>query len=189
MSTPFQINFRREAFRLERAEARRRAFGLGVWLTYFGTLAVLLGLYGLNCAELGSRTRQLQRQVARQHAQHHGATEWVASASDAAVVEPWVGDAGRWRDLLGRLPRLLPAGARLTSLQWNPDEVSGGERKLLLSGVLRVDSKLDRMAGVTDMVGVISRDSLFASRFRSVRLLSTRTHEGSPDAEFQLECK
>ena len=58
-----------------------------------------------------------------------------------------------------------------------------------LNGVLRVDSKLDRMAGVTDIVGVISHDSLFAASFRSVRLLSTRTHEGSTDAEFQLECK
>lgn len=189
MSTPFQINFRREAFRRERAEARRRAFGLGVWLAYFGTLAVLLGLYGLNCAELGSRTRQLQRQITRQRVLNHGAAEWAASASDAATVEPWVVDAGRWRDLLGRLPRLLPAGARLTSLQWNPDDVSGGERKLLLNGVLRVDSKLDRMAGVTDIVGAISGDSLFAAHFHSVRLLSTRTHEGSPDADFQLECR
>jgi Tfp pilus assembly protein PilN len=189
MSTPFQINFRREAFRRERAEARRRVFGLGVWLAYFGTLAVLLGLYGLNCAALGDRTRLLQRQIERQHALNHGAAAWVASANDAAAVEPWVTDAARWRDLLGRLPRLLPAGARLTSLQWNPDDVSGGERKLLLFGVLRVDGKRDRMAGVTDIVGVLSRDSLFAAHFHSVRLLATRTHEGSPDAEFQLECK
>ena len=52
MTPVFLINFRREAFRRERAEARRRAIGLGVWLAYFGGLAVLLGLYGLNCAEL-----------------------------------------------------------------------------------------------------------------------------------------
>lgn len=189
MNTLFQINFRREAFRRERSEARRRAFGLGVWLAYFGTLAVMLGLYGLNCAELDSRTRQLQRQIARQRTLHKGGAEWVASPNEAAAVEPWTADAGRWRDLLGRLPRLLPAGARLTSLQWNPDDVSGGERKLLLSGVLRVDSGHDRMAGVTDLVGVISGDSLFAAHFRSVRLLSTRTREGGPDADFELECK
>lgn len=189
MSAPFQINFRREAFRHERAEARRRAIGLGVWLAYFGTLGVMLGLYGLNCAELGARTRQLQRQIARQQALNHGGAEWVASSDEAAAVQPWVADATRWRDLLARLPRLLPAGARLTSLQWNPDDVSGGERKLQLSGVLRVDAKRDRMAGVTDIVGILSRDSLFAARFHSVRLLSTRTHEGSPDADFQLECK
>ena len=189
MSTPFQINFRREAFRRERAEARRRAIGLGVWLAYFGTLAVLLGLYGLNCSALGSRTQQLQRQIARQHALNRGGAAWVPSGNDAAAVEPWVADAARWRDLLGRLPRLLPAGARLTSLQWNPDDASGGERKLVLMGVLHVDSNRDRMAGVTDIVGVLARDSLFLAHFRSVRLLSTRTHEGSPDADFQLECK
>jgi hypothetical protein len=45
------------------------------------------------------------------------------------------------------------------------------------------------MAGVTDIVGVLARDSLFLAQFRSVRLLSTRTHDGSPDADFQLECK
>jgi hypothetical protein len=189
MNVPFQINFRREAFRRERAEARRRALGLGVWLAYFGALAVLLGLYGLNCASLDSRTRQLQRQIVRQRALHQGEAEWVSSAPEAAAVEPWAVDAGRWRDVLGRLPRLLPAGARLTSLQWNPDDVSGGERKLLLSGELRVDAKHDRMAGVTDLVGVIAKDSLFAARFHSVRLLSTRTREGGPDAEFKVECK
>jgi Tfp pilus assembly protein PilN len=160
-----------------------------VWLAYFGTLAVMLGLYFLNFSELGSRTHQLQRQIARQRALNHGSAAWVPSGDEAAYVEPWVGDAGRWRDLLGRLPRLLPAGARLTSLQWNPDDASGGDRKLLLMGVLRADPRHDRMAGVTDLVGVLARDSLFLTQFRSVRLLSTRTHEGSPDADFQLECK
>lgn len=189
MNTPFQINFRREAFRCERAEARRRAFGLGVWLAHFGVLAVLLGLYGLNCAALDTRTNQLQRQIARQRALDRGEAEWVASASEASTVEPWVADAGRWRDLLGRLPQVMPSGARLTSLQWNSDEVSVGERKLLLSGELRADSRHDRTARVTDLVGVIAGDSLFAAHFHSVRLLSTRTRDDSPDTQFQLECK
>jgi hypothetical protein len=52
-----------------------------------------------------------------------------------------------------------------------------------------VDAKRDRMAGVTDIVSAIARDSLFAANFRSVRLLSTRTRESSPDADFELECK
>jgi hypothetical protein len=189
MNAPFQINFRREAFRRERAQAQRRVLGLGVWLAYFGTLAVLLGLYGLNCSALGSRTRLMQRQVERQRALRHGEADWMASATEAATVEPWAADVGRWRDLLGRLPRLLPAGARLTGLQWNPDDVSGGERKLLLSGELRVPPDRDRTAGVTDLVGVIARDSLFAAHFHSVRLLSTRTRDGGGDAEFQVECK
>ena len=189
MNHLFQINFRREAFRKERAEARHRAIGLGVWLTYFGALSVLLGLYGLNYSELEARTRQLDRQLARLRAQHSGGAEWLPSPAEAAAVEPWVADAGRWRDLLGRLPRLLPDGARLTSVQFNPDGVTGASRKLLLAGLIRVDGKRDRMTGVTDFVAAMAKDSLFAANFGNVRLVSTRTHEGSADAEFQLECK
>lgn len=189
MSAIFQINFRREAFRRERAEARRRALGLGIWLTYFGALAVLLGLYGLNCAELNARTRQLQRQMVRQRVLQRGDAEWIASAAEAATAEPWVTDVGDWRDVLGRLPRLLPAGARLTLVQFNPEEVSGGARKLLLFGVLRADSTQDGMARVTDFVGVLAKDSLVAAHYRSVRLLSTRSQDGKSGAEFQVECK
>jgi hypothetical protein len=189
MSIQFQINFRREAFRRERTEARRRAIGLGVWLTYFGALSVLLGLYGLNCAALDKRTMQLGRQLERQRALRQGGSEWTASGAEVAAVEPWVADAARWRDLLGALPRLLPEGARLTGIQFNPDGVTGGERKLLLDGVLRVNSRLDGTAGVTDFVGAIARDSLFASQFHSVRLVSTHAHEGGPDAEFEVECR
>jgi len=189
MSALFQINFRREAFRRERADARRRAVGLGVWLTYFGALAVLFGLYGLNCAALETRTERLGRQLARQRALQQGADEWIASPAEAAAVEPWVGDAGRWRDLLGRLPRLLPEGARLTGIDFNPDQVSGGERKLILHGVLRVDSRRDRTAAVTDFVSVVAKDSLFAAQFRSVRLVSTRARDGGPEAEFEVECR
>ena len=189
MSTQFQINFRREAFRRERTEARRRAVGISVWLTYFGALAVLIGLYGLNCASLETRTAQLARQLARQRTLRQGGSEWIASATDVAMVEPWVSDAGRWRDLLGALPRLLPEGARLTGIQFNPDGVTGGERKLLLDGVLRVDSRLGGTAGVTDFVSTIARDSLFASQFHSVRLVSTHARDGGPEAEFEVECR
>ncbi|MCE9627740.1 MAG: PilN domain-containing protein [Candidatus Eisenbacteria bacterium] len=188
MSPLFRINFRREAFRRERAEARARATWLGVWLTYFGGLAVLLGLYGLNCASLQSRSRALERQIARDRAQHTEGSEWVASPNEAAAVEPWVADTNRWRDLLGRIPRLLPEGARLTGLQWNPDAISGSERKLVLTGVLREGSRADRMSNVTDFVAVLAKDSLITSQFRSVRLVSTRVREGG-DSEFQVECQ
>jgi hypothetical protein len=189
MSAQFQINFRREAFRRERTEARRRVVRISIWLTYFGTLAVMLGLYGLNCAALDKRTKQLDRQLAHQRSLRQGGTEWVPSATAVTAVEPWVADTGRWRDLLGTLPRLLPEGARLTGIQFNPDGVTGGERKLLLNGVLRVDPKSDGTAGVTEFVGVIARDSLFASQFRSVRLVSTRAREGKAEAEFEVECR
>jgi Tfp pilus assembly protein PilN len=189
MSAQFQINFRREAFRRERTEARRRVVRISVWLTYFGALSVMLGLYGLNCAALEKRTQQLDRQLARQRSLRQGGTEWIASAAEVAAVEPWVADAGRWRDLLGALPRLVPEGARLTGIQFNPDGVTGGDRKLLLDGVMRVDSMSDGTAGVTDFVAVIARDSLFASQFRSVRLVSTRAREGGNEADFQVECR
>jgi hypothetical protein len=189
LSVQFVINFRRAAFRRERTEARRRAVRIGVWLTYFGVLAVVIGLYGLNCAALETRTEQLGRQLARQRALRQGGTEWIASSVDVAAVEPWVSDAGRWRDLLGALPALLPEGARLTGIQFNPDGVTGGDRKLILNGVLRVGSRLDGTAGVTDFVSVIAHDSLFASQFHSVRLVSTRTREGGPEAEFEVECR
>ncbi len=189
MNTPFQVNFRREDFRRERADSRRRALGLGVRLGYFGLLAVLLGLYFLNFSELRTRTRNLDRQLARQRALHLGGAPWTPPPAEASLAEPWVSDLARWRDLLARLPQLMPEGARLTGLQFNPDGVSGGARELLLHGLLRVDARRDRMAGVTDFVAIVSRDSVFASRFKSVRLVSTRSREDSPDAEFELECR
>ena len=189
MSTPFQINFRREAFRRERAEARRRAIGLGVWVTYFGALAVLLGLYALNWSELGARTKQLQRQIARQRVSSQVGADWSPPPAEAARAEDWVKDVGRWRDLLERLPRLLPEGARIRHFQFNPDGVSGGERKLLLAGALRDDGRGESRAGVTGFVEVVARDPLFSSRFRSVRLISTRASSTRGESEFELECK
>lgn len=189
MSALFQINFRREAFRRERAEARQRAIGLGVWVTYFGVVLVLLGLYGLNGCVLAGRARHLERQIARQAMLHRDGGDWVPSPAEAAAMEPWVGDPGRWRDLLERLPGLLPDGVRLTSMQWNREAMTGGDRRLLLDGVIHGDARRDRMASVTGMVAVISRDSLFAASFRSVRILSTRVLEGGVDAGFELECK
>ena len=189
MNNLFAINFRREDFRRERADARRRAVGLGARLAYFGVLSLLLGLYGLNCSELQTRTRNLDRQLARQRSQHVAGAPWKPAPSDAAFAEPWIADLSRWRDLLARLPDLMPEGARLTSLRYNPEGVTGGERRLLLTGILREDPRRDRMAGVTDFVAVVARDSVFSSQFRSVRLLSTRALENSPDAEFELECR
>lgn len=189
MSGLFQVNFRREDFRRERTNARRRAYGLGVRLAYFGVLAVVLGLYALNYSELRTRTRGLDRQLARQRALHMAGAPWKPAPSEATLAEPWVANLARWREVLARLPALLPEGARLTSVRWNPEGISGGERRLLLAGVLRVDSRRDRMAGVTDFVAVVARDSVFASQFKSVRLVSTRSLEQSPDAEFELECR
>lgn len=188
MSPMFRINFRREAFRRQRAEARARATGLGIWLTYFGILALLLGLYGLNVASLATRTQQVERQVARLRLDPQQGQDWRPSPEDAAVSTPWVGDPGRWQALLTRLPDLLPAGSRLTAIEWNPEDITGGDRRLVVTGVLRGASSEDPMGRVTDFVASVGRDSLFKSKFRSVRLLSTRAHEGG-EAEFKVECR
>lgn len=188
MSPVFRINFRREAFRRQRAEQRARVIGLGVWLTYFGVLAVLLGLYGLNLASIADRNRHLERQLERMRTSPDQGHEWRPSPDDATAATGWLGDAGRWRDLLVRLPLLLPEGARLTSVQWNPDDISGGERRLLLTGVMRPLAGQDPMARITDLVGTVGRDSCLTARFRGVRLVSTRMRD-SGEAEFQVECR
>jgi hypothetical protein len=188
MSPMFRVNFRREAFRRQRAEARARATGLGVWLTYFGILTVLLGLYGLNVASLATRTQQIERQVARLRMDPRSGQDWRPSPAEAAASTPWVGDPGRWRALLGRLPELMPAGSRITALEWNPEDITGGDRRLVVTGVLRSSQAEDPMGRVTDFVTAVGRDSLFKTRFRSVRLLSTRAHEGG-EAEFKVECR
>ncbi|MFM7231091.1 MAG: hypothetical protein ACKO3S_03840 [bacterium] len=188
MSPLYRLNFRREAFRRARAEAWTRAIGLGIWLAYFGVLTVVVGLYALNLDSLRRRSEGLGRQIARQHAVGTAGADWVASPEDAALAEPWVGDVARWRDLLVRLPRLLPEGGRLTALQWNPDELTGGERRLVLNGLLRAERDADPTAAVTDLVSAIAADSLVSAHFRSVRLVSTRTATDGT-AEFQVECR
>ncbi|MEY4375305.1 MAG: hypothetical protein RL760_1472 [Candidatus Eisenbacteria bacterium] len=188
MSPMFRVNFRREAFRRQRAEARARALGLGGWLAYFGIVALLLGLYGLHTASLAGRTARIERQVARLSTDPRSAVDWRPTPTDAAASTPWVGDPGRWRALLGRLPALLPENARLTAIEWNPDDITGGDRRLVLTGVLRGAPAEDPMGRVTDFVTAVGRDSLFKARFRSVRLLSTRAHEGG-EAEFKVECR
>jgi hypothetical protein len=184
----FRINFRREAFRRQRAEARARALGLGGWVAYFGIVVLLLGLYGLHTVSLAGRTAQIERQVARLSTDPRNGQDWRPSPDEAAASTPWVGDPGRWRALLGRLPELMPAGARITTLEWNPEDITGGDRRLVVTGMLRGTPAEDPMGRVTDFVTAVGRDSLFKARFRSVRLLSTRAREGG-EAEFKVECR
>ena len=65
MSPTFAINFRREMYEQRLARTRRLILSVGVWLAYFGALAVVLGLYGLNCASLTERARLLEAQNRR----------------------------------------------------------------------------------------------------------------------------
>lgn len=189
MSTLFTINFRREAYQKEVARARRRVVSIGLWFTYFGVLAVILGLYGLNCTVLAGRTRMVERQAARLKALRDSGQEWRPSAQTFADVEAHSVDVRAWRDRLARLPGLLPANARLTSFQFNPDGVSGGQPKLVLVGRMRVESGADRMTSVMGFVSALARDSVFARAYSNVRLVTTRALPSGDGAEFVVECR
>lgn len=189
MSTTFAINFRREAFQRERAKARRRAVKLGIWLAYFGALAVVLGLYTLNVVTLARRTARVERQVERLRTQS-GSGDWRPGQSEADLVARALDDTGRWRDRLDRLAQLMPANARLTDVAFNPDNVSGaGRAKLLLTGELRPGGGGDRMQQVLSFVGTLSRDSSFSAGYANVRLVTTRASASGEGAEFVIECR
>lgn len=189
MNTLFTINFRREAYQKEVARARRRVVSIGLWFTYFGVLAVILGLYGLNCTVLAGRTRMVERQAARLKALRESGQEWRPTAQTFADIEARAVDARAWRDRLARLPGILPPNARLTSFQFNPDGVSGGSPKLVLVGRMRVDSGADRMTSVMGFVNALSRDSVFSRAYSNVRLVTTRALPSGDGAEFVVECR
>lgn len=189
MSATFTINFRRDVFLRERARARRRAIRLAIWLGYFGTLAVVLGLYALNTASLARRTALLERQVERLRRQPADG-EWRPGQAEADFVAISLGDAGRWRDRLERLATILPGNARLTDVSFNPDNSSGaGQAKLILTGELRPGGGGDRMQQVLSFVGTLSRDSLFSRGYSNVRLVTTRAAASGEGAEFVIECR
>lgn len=187
MTPTFTINFRRELFQRERAKVRRRAAALGLWLAYFGALAIVLGLYALNTASLARRTATLERQAERLRSQPLGG-EWRPGRPEADVVERALLDGARWRDRLARLAQLLPGNARLTEVHFNPDNVSGAPPRLVISGELRPTGG-DRMQQVLAFVGTLSRDSLFSAGYTNVRLVTTRASVSGAEAEFVIECR
>lgn len=188
MSLVFTINFRREAFRRARARARERVLRLGVWLAYFGIAGVVLGLYALHAFSLASRTSNLERLGARMRALQSTQADWRPVESDVVEIERHAVDAGLWRDRLARIGRVLPSSARLTSLQWNPDNISGVDLKLVLSGISRVPAGQDRMQSVMTFVHALQGDTLLSNSFRNIRLVTTSATE-SGDARFVIECR
>lgn len=189
MSATFTINFRREVFQRERARARRRAVQLGLWLGYFGALAIVLGLYALNTVSLARRTASLEHQVEHRRRQP-SAGDWRPGPPEVERVSSALLDAGRWRDRLARLAELVPPNARLTDVQFNPDNASGAApRKLVLTGELRPAGGGDRMQQVLAFVGTLSGDSLFSVGYTNVRLVTTRASTTGEGAEFVIECR
>lgn len=189
MNTVFAINFRREAFKREQAKTRRRAFALGLWVLYFGAMGMLLGLYGLNMASLSRRIALVERQTERfKHTTSSG--DWRPNRSDAMEVDRHLRNPREWRNRLVRLPQLLPPNARLSSIQFNPDNTSGtADLKLVLVGVMHSGAADDRIQQVMAFVNTLSRDSVFSAGYPHIRLVTTRAASGSDGAEFVIECR
>jgi Tfp pilus assembly protein PilN len=188
----FTINFRREAYLMEVARTRRRVVTLGVWVTYFGVLGLLLGLYGLNCASFSVRARQIERQAARLRGSQGASLEWNVQQTELAQVERFVLSPRRWHERLARLGMILPPNVRLTSLQANPQDLSSPaeQNRLVITGFLRPGPGQDRMQGVMRVVTTLRGDSVFTRSYRNIKLASTRISE-TPDApaEFVIECR
>jgi Tfp pilus assembly protein PilN len=192
LSPTFHINFRREAHRREVAHARRRVVTLGVWVAYFGIVAVAMGLYGLNCMSLSRRVDVLERQTARLKATQTEREQWQVPAAEIARIEQYAGNPARWHDRLVRLAALLPDDARLLTVASNPSNQSGAraEDRLVITGHVRVGRDQDRMAGVMAFASRLREDSLFASHYSNVRVTSTRIVEGGGGTtEFVIECQ
>jgi hypothetical protein len=189
VNTVFTINFRREAFQRERARTRRRAVALGLWLFYLGALAVLLGLYALNMASIDRRIAVVERQIERYRSTTRAA-DWGPNRNDAAEVDRHLRNPRLWRDRLARLPELLPANARISSLAFNPDNTSGtNDLKLVIAGVMKSGTGDDRIEQVMGFVNSLSRDPVFSSGYQHIRLVTTRAASGSEGAEFVIECR
>lgn len=192
MSPVFDINFRREAWRQQRAITRQRALRLGVWVGYFGLLALVLGLYGLNCSALARRARLLEAQNARLRAAGGLVERWKPGAEELRLVEGALANPRRWQRRLVRLAELLPAHARLTSVAVNPDNLSDpAEReKLVIRGVMRPVPGRDLMPDVMALVARLHDDPEFAAGARDVRLAESRILGGpGAPAEFRIECR
>jgi hypothetical protein len=190
VTTLFTINFRREAYLKEVARTRRRVIALGVWVAYFGVFALLLGLYGLNCASLAQRVGVVERQAARLRGTAPSRLEWRLNAAQLDQLERFASSTRDWRNRLWRLGVLLPAGSHVTSIAVNPNSQADptAANTLILAGQLRPSGTEDRMQSVMNLVSVLKSDSVFSSGFSSVRLSNTRVAEdGSVD--FAIECR
>jgi hypothetical protein len=192
MSTLFAINFRREAYQRAIARVRRRVFALGVWVAYFGVLAIVAGLYGLNAVALSHQLRQIERQTARARQIQGAAGSWKVGDAELVQIEAFVQNPRQWHDRLVRLAAVLPPNVRLGSITVNPQNVSGtaDQNKLVITGQLRPAAGQDRMQGVMRIVSTIHEDSVFKRSYQNVKLASTRiVEDGDGAAEFVIECR
>jgi len=176
----FTINFRREVYQRELAKTRRRVMLVGLWVSYFGMIVVLLGLYGLNFASLTRRVQQIERQTAF-FRQSQGQADWSLRETELAQIVTAASNPRKWRDRL----------AKVTSIAVNPQNLSHPleQNRLVITGTLRPTPGQDRMQSVMAVVNVLHADSLFSAGYQNVKLASTRVAEEGGTAEFVIECR
>jgi hypothetical protein len=191
MNVVFEINFRRQAYQEEVSRARRRALAVGTWLAYFGVLAVVLGLYGLNLGSLLRRTRQLEVQNAHLVARREPVAAWRPGPSELRLAERALASPRTWQLRLTRLAELLPANAELTSLAVGAEGLPGSPNpeRLSIQGTLRPTGDEDGTQGVTRLLSALQRDSLFAAQYRSIQLVGSRREPTSGVTDFMIECR
>jgi hypothetical protein len=189
VNTIFTINFRREAYQREQARTRRRLFKLGGWLTYFGVLALVLGLYGLNIVVLAGRVQLAERRVTRAQQTSGSRTGWKLSESERTAVEDTRANPARWRDQLARLAVILPANVAFNSIAINPENLPNpaDQNRLVLTGEMKVPAA-DPIRPVGQFVAVLKADSVFARGYSSIRLASSQTSPGGV-TQFVIECR
>jgi hypothetical protein len=188
----FHVNFRREVYQRERERVHRRVVALGLWVAYFGVLALVLGLYGLNCSVLHRRERLADTRLARMRASHMLPERLSLGAAELALVEHAVRNPRIWHERMARLAALLPPDAALQSVTVNPDNLSSeaDQNRMVIEGTMRSPAGQDRMPGVMQLVAALHADSAFAAGYQSIKLVKSNMAMGEPPTtNFTIECR
>jgi hypothetical protein len=189
----FTINFRRATYEQGLARARRRVVLLALWVAYGGLSVILVGLFGLNCSLMTARTAAMERRVQRLEGARAAAPDLRLDPADVELVQRVSGSASFWLEKLTRLSVVMPPDAQLASVVANPEDATAPaeQRRLVLTGSIRVAGERDRMRPVVQLVEALRRDSLFARGYQNIKLVSSRVPEteGPPSVEFVVECR
>jgi hypothetical protein len=192
MSPQFTINFRREAYRRELARARRRIARLGVWVTYFGLIALMAGLFVLDGLSLQRRVKELEVRIAQFESDRSRLQSLDVPAGELPHVAAFVRNPRDWAARLSRLAALTPPNVMLTTLAVNPDNLTGGENEneLHIVGRLHPRAEQDAMQAIVAYVASLHDDPRFSSGYSTVHLVQSQAESGpGGDAEFTIQCR
>lgn len=192
MTLLFNINFRREMFRRERERVVQRAVTLGIWVAFFGVMAVVLGLYALNWVALDEQIRTAESRTERMKTSPLIHERLAIGATELAQVESALQNPRRWRRRMERLSAILPADAALTSVSVNPNNLQSeqDQNQLVIVGVMRAPSGQDRIGSVMQFVSALRADSVFSPGYESIKLAKSSMSEGPPPViDFTIECR